>query len=62
MPRRTGDELRRYGVAALAVLGATALRLPLDPLLGEKFVHAPFLLAVMVASPTCTNRTRFSRA
>ena len=40
----------RYGVAALAVAAATAVRLALEPVLGVYSPYLPFALAVIVAS------------
>src|SRR5262249_45117363 len=40
----------RYGVAAALVALAVAVRLLLDPILGDPFHFAPFFLAVLVAA------------
>jgi PAS domain S-box-containing protein len=42
--------IRRYGVALLAVLGATAARLALEPVLGKHSPYLPFVLAIMLAA------------
>src|SRR5262245_46376294 len=50
MNQRTRTVLAEYGVAVVAVVVATGLRLLLDPLLGDKFPFATLFLAVLVAA------------
>ena len=46
----TRSAVFRYGVAAVAVAAATAVRLALEPVLGLYSPYLPFALAVIVAS------------
>jgi K+-sensing histidine kinase KdpD len=40
----------RYGIAAVCVLGATSMRLVLNPILGLQAPYLPFALAIMAAA------------
>ena len=50
MPERAGVGLKPYGVAALVVVAAIALRLSLDPILGTRFPFATVFFAVLVSA------------
>ena len=50
MPERAGAGLKPYGVAAVVVVTAIALRLSLDPILGTRFPFATVFFAVLFSA------------